>query len=72
MEQDCVLVAGSEKTKTDMVSTAEQQTESHNINKSLLVLGQSLATAAGVRPPFAFNFFLPLYKKSHFLKLIIV
>ena len=66
MEQDCVLVAGSEKTKTDMVSTAEQQTESHNINKSLLVLGQSLATAAGVRPPFAFNFFFHCIKNHIF------
>ena len=36
-----VLFAGSEKSKTDTACTIEQQTESHNINKSLLVLGQS-------------------------------
>ena len=39
-----VLFAGSEKSKTDTACTVEQQTESHNINKSLLVLGQSHTT----------------------------
>ncbi|KAI0208840.1 Kinesin-like protein KIF12 [Lamellibrachia satsuma] len=44
-----VDLAGSEKTKTDMVSTAEQQTESHNINKSLLVLGNCISALGDAR-----------------------
>jgi hypothetical protein len=47
-----MLDAGSEKTKTDMVTSQGQLLESNNINRSLLVLGINLMPSSNRKRSF--------------------